>query len=122
MTFIIEIDPTVDFACKLVIGNPRFPELTIHFLNAVLQMPVPIVSVEILNPINDREYEFDKLSILDIRAVDQLERIFNVEVQRTKAAGLINRITYYSAGNFVDQLGEGEGYETFLLECPRLDG
>ncbi len=32
MSDIIEIDPTVDFACKLVIGNPELPELTIHFL------------------------------------------------------------------------------------------
>jgi len=69
------------------------------------------VSVKILNPINEQKFESDKSSILDIRAVDQLGRIFNVEVQRTKTAGLAKRITYYSAGNFVDQLGQGDGYE-----------
>ena len=109
MFHIIEIDPTVDYACKQVIGNPLFPEITIHFLNAVLTPESPIVSVKILNPINEQKFESDKSSILDIRAVDQLGRIFNVEVQRTKTAGLTKRITYYSAGNFVDQLGQGDG-------------
>ena len=110
MTTIIEIYPTVDFACKQVIGNPELPELTIHFLNAVLGHSVPIQSVEILNPINDREFESDKLSILDIRATDQLGRIFNVEIQRTSSLGLTKRLTYYAALNLVDQLGDGEGY------------
>ena len=110
MTTIIEIDPTVDFACKQMIGNPELPELTIHFLNAVLGHSVPIQSVEILNPINDREFESDKLSILDIRATDQLGRIFNVEIQRTSSLGLTKRLTYYAALNLVDQLGDGEGY------------
>ena len=110
MSNIIEIDPTVDFACKLVIGNPELPELTIHFINAVLMPVVPIQSVEILNPINDREFESDKLSILDIRATDQLERIFNIEIQRTSPDGLTKRLTYYAALNFVDQLSDGQGY------------
>jgi predicted transposase/invertase (TIGR01784 family) len=111
MSHLIEIDPTVDYACKQVIGNPLFPEITVHFLNAVLNPESPIVEVEILNPINEQKFESDKLSILDIRAIDQLGRIFNVEVQRTKATGLAKRITYYSAGNFVDQLEQGDGYE-----------
>ena len=111
MSHIIEIDPTVDYACKQVIGNPLFPEITIHFLNAVLTPESPIVAVEILNPINEQKFESDKLSILDIRAIDQFGRIFNVEVQRTKTVGLAKRITYYSAGNFVDQLEQGDGYE-----------
>ena len=111
MSNIIEIDPTVDYACKQVIGNPLFPEITIHFLNAVLTPESPIVAATILNPINEQKFESDKLSILDIRAIDQLGRIFNVEVQRTRTTGLVKRITYYSAGNFVDQLEQGDGYE-----------
>jgi predicted transposase/invertase (TIGR01784 family) len=111
MSHIIEIDPTVDYACKQVLGNPLLPEITIHFLNAVLTPESLITEVEILNSINEQKFESDKLSILDIRAIDQLGRIFNVEVQRTKTTGLSKRITYYSAGNFVDQLEQGDGYE-----------
>ena len=39
---LIEIDPTVDFACKLLLGNPEYPDITIHFLNAILRLPAPI--------------------------------------------------------------------------------
>ena len=83
---LIEIDPTVDFACKLLLGNPEYPDITIHFLNAILRLPAPIVSVEIVNPIVWKEFEADKLSILDILAIDNADRRLNVEVQRTKPA------------------------------------
>jgi len=44
------IDPKVDFAFKLVFGSPDHTRVTIHFLNAVLNLPQPITEVEILNP------------------------------------------------------------------------
>jgi predicted transposase/invertase (TIGR01784 family) len=106
----IEIDPTVDFACKLLLGNPEFPDITIHFLNAILRLPEPIVSVEIVNPIVWKEFEADKLSILDILAIDNADRRLNVEVQRTKPASLAQRLAYYSATQLVDQIGEGDSY------------
>ena len=107
---LIEIDPTVDFACKLLLGNPDFPDITIHFLNAILRLPAPIVSVEIVNPIVWKEFEADKLSILDILAIDNADRRLNVEVQRTKPTWLPQRLTYYSATQLVDQIGEGDSY------------
>ena len=106
----IEIDPTVDFACKLLLGNPEYPDITIHFLNAILRLPAPIVSVEIVNPIVWKEFEADKLSILDILAIDNADRRLNVEVQRTKPASLAQRLAYYSATQLVDQIGEGDSY------------
>jgi hypothetical protein len=87
---LIEIDPTVDFACKLLQGNPEYPDITIHFLNAMLRLPSLIVSVEIVNPIVWKEFEADKLSILDILAIDNADRRLNVEVQRTKPPGYRN--------------------------------
>lgn len=33
----IDIDPTVDFACKMLLGNPEHPRLTIHFLRKPLE-------------------------------------------------------------------------------------
>jgi len=55
------------------------------------------VSVEIVNPIVWKEFEADKLSILDILAIDNADRRLNVEVQRTKSSWLPQRLTYYSA-------------------------
>ena len=62
------IDPKVDFAFKMVFGNPQHTRITIHFLNAVLSPPEPIDWVEILNPIRDKDRSDDKLVILDALA------------------------------------------------------
>lgn len=41
----IGIDPRVDFACKLLLGSPDHPAITIHFLNAVLGSQPKIAEV-----------------------------------------------------------------------------
>ncbi len=106
----IEIDPTIDYACKMLLGDPAHSRLTIHFLNAVLIPESPIVDVSYLNPIVPQEFEADKLSILDILAIDELGRRFNIEVQRTKPGWLPERLTYYAATQLVEQIGEGDSY------------
>ena len=106
----IEIDPTVDFVCKMLLGNPAHSRLTIHFLNAVLRTESPIVEVEYLNPFVMQEFELDKLAILDILACDDQGRRLNIEVQRTSQGGLPERLVYYASTQLVEQIQEGEGY------------
>ena len=43
----IGINPTVDFAFKLVFGNPDHTRITIHFLNSILKLSSPISEVTI---------------------------------------------------------------------------
>lgn len=104
----LEIDPTVDFAFKLMLGHPEHTSSTIHFLRAVLG--INITQVEILNPILEQEIEEDKLAILDIRAVDDHGRQFNIEMQTSLTAGLVKRLVFYAGSLFVRQLGAGESY------------
>lgn len=106
----IGIDPTVDFACKMLLGSPEHPAITLHFLNAVLGGNPRITEVRILNPIVGKEYDADKLSILDVLATDNLGRMFDIEVQTTLPAGLPQRLTYYAATQLIEQLGEGDSY------------
>ena len=110
MANVIGIDPTVDFACKLLLGSPDHPAITLHFLNAVIQPRVPIVDVKIVNPIVGAEYEEDKVSILDILARDASGRRFNIEVQRTAPPSLGSRLTFYVAGQLANQMEEGQTY------------
>ena len=77
------IDPKVDFAFKMVFGNPKHTRITIHFLNAVLVLPQPIDWVEILNPIQDKDRSEDKLVVLDVLARDSSGHQFNIEMQTT---------------------------------------
>ena len=114
---LLDIDPTVDYACKMLLGNPAHSRLTIHFLNAVIKPKSPIVAVQYLNPILQQEFETDKLAILDILAQDELGRRFNIEVQRTSPRWLPERLTYYAAAQLVEQIGEGENYDRL---CPSI--
>ena len=105
------IDPTVDYAFKLVFGSPDHTAVTIHFLNAVLNYPQPITSVEILNPIQGQDFDEDKLAVLDVLARDSEGRRYNIEMQTTLPAQLARRLTYYNCGNYIRQLKSGEHYE-----------
>lgn len=104
------IDPKVDFAFKLVFGSPGHTRITIHFLNAILNLPDPITAVEILNPICGKDFSEDKLVILDVLARDQAGRQFNVEMQTTLPIDLPKRLTFYNTLNYTRQLSEGDRY------------
>ncbi len=55
-----------------MLGHDARKGLLVHFLNAVLQ-PEPdrrVQEIEILNPFNEREFESDKLSVVDVKARD----------------------------------------------------
>ena len=106
----IGIDPLVDFAAKRVLGSPEHSMITLHFLNSVLGFTDPIVDVTILNPINLKDFDVDKLSILDIKATDNRGRRYNIEVQTTRPLGLPKRLTYYAAKLLIEQLGESDQY------------
>ncbi|MCC9601573.1 Rpn family recombination-promoting nuclease/putative transposase [Stieleria sp. JC731] len=107
---VIGIDPRVDFACKLLLGSPDHPAITIHFLNAVLGGEPKIAQVQIRNPIAGKRFDEDKLSILDILATDDHGRLIDIEIQTTLPAGLSRRLTYYAASQLIEQLGEGDSY------------
>ena len=104
------IDPKVDFAFKLVFGSPDHTRVTIHFLNAVLNLAQPITLVEILNPIQGQDRSEDKLVVLDVLAVDAVGRRFNIEMQTTLPVDLPKRLTYYNCLNYIRQLRTGDAY------------
>lgn len=104
------IDPKVDFAFKLMLGNPDHPAVTIHFLNAILKPSVPVAEVTILNPIQGKDRSEEKLVILDILAQDAHGRLFNVEMQTTRHVDLQRRLLYYGALGYARQIGEGQTY------------
>ncbi len=102
----IGINPTVDFAFKMLYGNPEHPAVTIHFLNSMLEGP-KISQVEYLNPFQDRKYDEDKLSVLDIMAIDDRRRRLNIEMQSSATKELPQRLTFYNARSYVNQLTQG---------------
>ena len=107
---VIGISPTVDFAFKVLLGSPEHVQVTLHFLNAILGDEHRITSVEFLNPFLGKKRDDDRLSILDILATDNLGRKLNIEIQTSLPLGIRQRLAYYDARLYVDQLSESEKY------------
>jgi len=107
------IDPKVDCVFKALLGSEDNRRLLIHFLNAMLggELAAPIAEVEILNPYHEREFLSDKLSIVDVKARDQGQRQYQIEIQLLNVAGLPGRIAYGWADLYRSQLKKGDGYE-----------
>jgi predicted transposase/invertase (TIGR01784 family) len=66
--------------------------------------------VTIENPYNLQDFQNDKLSILDIRAVDQRGAIYDVEMQLSTHSGLVKRIVFYGCEVYAGQLKAGDDY------------
>jgi predicted transposase/invertase (TIGR01784 family) len=107
------IDPKVDCVFKALLGAEDNRRLLIHFLNAMLggELAAPIAEVEILNPYHEREFLSDKLSIVDVKARDQGQRQYQIEIQLLTVAGLPGRIAYGWAELYRSQLKKGDGYD-----------
>jgi predicted transposase/invertase (TIGR01784 family) len=105
------ISPTVDYAFKRLLGDPHHKRVLIHLLNAIFEKQFVVVDVDILNPFLEKDFEDDKLSVLDLRARDTCGRQYNLEMQTSVAGALTRRLVYYLACIYSQQLGESEKYE-----------
>ncbi len=106
------IDPKIDCVFKALLGSEENRNLLIHFLNAFLAQDLaePLVWVDILNPYNDKEFLSDKLSIVDVKARDSQNRLYQIEIQLTSYAHLPSRIIYNWADFYSQQLKIGQEY------------
>ncbi len=108
---IYNIIPTIDCVFKALLGSVENKNLLINFLNAVLAPRDRIVDVNILNPYNEKEFIGDKLTVIDIKAVDDNNRTFQVEVQTSNHPGLVNRMLYNWSSMYKSQLKEGKKFD-----------
>jgi predicted transposase/invertase (TIGR01784 family) len=107
------IDPKVDYAFKRVFGSPEATDVLVSMLNAVLAPPSgeEVTAVELQNPFNEKDASDDKQLILDVKARDARGRWFNVEMQMAASTIYPQRVLYYWAALFTDQLKEGRGFD-----------
>jgi predicted transposase/invertase (TIGR01784 family) len=106
----IGISPLVDYALKMLLANEDHINILIHFLNTMLVGQPQVLSVTIKNPIQNKSKADDKLSILDILAVDELGRHLNIEVQTSIPPGMAKRLAYYTCVSYSRQLKKGQNY------------
>ncbi|MBF0548191.1 MAG: Rpn family recombination-promoting nuclease/putative transposase [Candidatus Riflebacteria bacterium] len=101
-----------DFVFKCVFGQEKNAKLFVCLLNALLSLKGDdkIVEVQIINPFNEKDFQSEKLSILDIKAVDSTRKRFNIEVQVKEFEAYVDRATYYLAKLYSSQLQAGDDY------------
>ncbi len=107
-------DPTNDVAFKKIFGDENKKEILISFLNAVLDFTGndTIKSITIVNPYQVPKIEDLKNTILDIKAVDNNNNSFIVEMQVAKDKEFAKRSLYYTSKSYVSQLGISKEYST----------
>ena len=106
----VGINPRVDCVFHALLADPRHLERLVDFLNAVLQRPAPIVSVELRTPIQTAEYIGDGQIVVDIIATDSAGEVFQVEMQSRNHAALKERMLLDWAILYKAQLEQGDSY------------
>ena len=80
---------TSDMVFKAVFGSPGSEDVLSALLSAVRQdygFP-EVTDLEITNPFNLQTFRSDKLSVVDARARDRSNTVFNIEVQSYRCRG-----------------------------------
>lgn len=86
------LDPKADLTFKRVFAD--HPHLLIDLLNSVLPIDYPIKEIEYLPTELLTSDPFDKLSIVDVKCIDQSGRKFIVEMQVAFISDLFKRMIY----------------------------
>ncbi|MED2776945.1 Rpn family recombination-promoting nuclease/putative transposase [Bacillus thuringiensis] len=102
----------IDFAFKQLFGTKGNEEILMGFLNAVLEQTLPssIASLSLEDPHLHKEYEEDKLSIMDVRATLGTGELVNIEIQIANKHDIQKRSLYYWSKLYASQMQEGMPY------------
>ncbi len=107
------VDITNDIAFRKIFGNENRKEVLISFLNAVLLLEndKKIVSVDILTPYQLPALKGGKVTIVDVKAKDQNDKNYIVEMQVAEVDGFDKRVLYYASKSYSSQIERGDLYE-----------
>ena len=106
------VDVKTDIAFKKIFGSDQHTEILIGFLNAVLELEGArrIKTVTLKNPWQPPDIPILKETIFDIRAVDNRDVSFIVEMQIKDTKFFDKRAVYYTAKAYTGQIKKGEDY------------
>ena len=106
------LSPKSDVIFKLLFGDTRSIDLLTDFLKSVLRLPNDEYDeVTIVDPHLLREFEADKLGILDVKVKTKTKKIIDIEIQILPSPQLKQRVIFYSSKMVTEQVGIGENYQ-----------
>jgi predicted transposase/invertase (TIGR01784 family) len=107
------VDVTNDIAFRKIFGDENRKLALISFLNAVLDFAEGkrVVDVTILNPYQLPKLSGGKATIVDVKATDQNDNTFIVEMQVAEIKDFDKRVLYYASQSYTNQIERGDLYE-----------
>ena len=101
-----------DIAFRKIFGNENRQEVLTSFLNAVLDFhgDQRITQVAILNPYQLPKLKGGKVTIIDVKATNELGRTYIIEMQVGDIDGFAERVLYYSSKSYSDQIIRADFY------------
>jgi len=97
------MDLKVDFAFKQLFGNEKNKDITVVFLNAILQKTGRnrIKDISFANTETGGEYVDDKVSRLDLLVVTNADEWINVEIQFSNKYDMIERSVFFTGPELI---------------------
>ena len=94
------MDLKIDYAFKQLFGSEKNKEITVVFLNAILQRTgrERIKDISFNNTEAGGEYANDKQSRLDLLVVTDVDEWINIEIQFSNQYDMVKRSIYYWSG------------------------
>ena len=105
------LDPKNDVAFKKIFADENHKEILIHFLNSILDLDAPIKEVTLLRQDQLPDIKDLKETSLDVKAKDEKNREFIIEMQVEKQKDFMNRALYYAAKSYSRQIKKSEFYD-----------
>jgi len=105
------LNPKVDFAFKKLFGSEENKSILIAFINSIVSEENQIKDIELKNPYNISNYRKGKMTILDIKAVDENGVWYDIEMQLAEQGYYDKRAFYYWSKVYSDQIESGDDFE-----------
>ena len=101
-----------DIIFHLFFADERNEEFLISFLKSVLRLPEDDYNeIVIADPHLLREFDGDKLGIIDVKLYTKSRKVIHIEIQVRVTPELKRRIIHYGAKLITEQIGSGQDYD-----------
>ncbi len=111
------MSPKIDFAFKLLFGDPKNIDLLKALLCAILDVPKDELNeLTIINNELPRKFKEDKKGILDVRAKTKEGKEIDIEIQILPTEYMAERTMFYWGKMYIEQIKSGDSYDK-LKKC-----
>lgn len=111
------MSPKIDFAFKLLFGDPKNIDLLKALLCAILNVEESEFNdLKIINNELPRQFAEDKKGILDVRAKTKDDKEIDIEIQIISTEYMAERTTFYWSKMYTGQIKSGDTYDK-LKKC-----